>query len=193
MKLRGGVLIKINHEFSTFLDIARYEKIVRNNDLISTVLNLALLMENFTNIYIKEISPEEFHDIFLDKKQKQHFKLNVAKSLGLPRSLADAITKLSGIRNNFAHKLDYELKDEEIIEFEQYVEKITAKEICRSGALNYNEVDSFLSSGVKIKGSDDYTSNKVIGRLVNTTYMLANKAAFFSIDEFNRRGILSLG
>ena len=110
-------------------------------------------MENFTNIYIKEISPEEFHDIFLDKKQKQHFKLNVAKSLGLPRSLADAITKLSGIRNNFAHKLDYELKDEEIIEFEQYVEKITAKEICRSGALNYNEVDSFLSSGVKIKGA----------------------------------------
>ena len=107
--------------------------------------------------------------------------------------MADAITKLSGIRNNFAHKLDYELKDEEIIEFEQYVEKITAKEICRSGALNYNEVDSFLSSGVKIKGSDDYTSNKVIGRLVNTTYMLANKAAFFSIDEFNRRGILSLG
>ncbi|MBD3719457.1 hypothetical protein IE995_29600 [Klebsiella pneumoniae] len=57
-------MIKINHEFSTFLDIARYEKIVRNNDLISTVLNLALLMENFTNIYIKEISPEEFHDIF---------------------------------------------------------------------------------------------------------------------------------
>ena len=36
MKLRGGILIKINHEFSTFLDIARYEKIVRNNDLIST-------------------------------------------------------------------------------------------------------------------------------------------------------------
>ncbi|MBD3696915.1 hypothetical protein IE969_30050 [Klebsiella pneumoniae] len=67
--------------------------------------------------------------------------------------MADAITKLSGIRNNFAHKLDYELKDEEIIEFEQYVEKITAKEICRSGALNYNEVDSFLSSGVKIKGA----------------------------------------
>ncbi|MBK0099671.1 hypothetical protein IBT49_27140 [Erwinia sp. S63] len=186
-------MIKINHEFSIFLDISRYERIVRNNDLISTVLNLALIMENFINIYIKEVSPKEFHDIFLDKKQKQHFKLGVAKSLGLPRTLADAITKLSGIRNNFAHKLDYELKDEEILEFEQCVEKITAKEICRSDALNYKEVDCFLSSGVKVKGSDDYTSNKVIGRLVNSTYMLANKAAFFSIDEFNRRGILSLG
>lgn len=186
-------MIKINHDFQIFVDAKRYERIINGNDVISAVLNLSLIMESFSNTYIKEICPQEFHDIFLDKKQKQHFKLSVAKVLGLPKPFIDAINKLSGIRNSFAHKLDYVITDDDISSFENSIEKISIEDICSDGPLNIKAVCDYLAGNTKVSGSMNYVSNKDIVRLVNATFTLAMKSALFTITELHRRGKLSLG
>lgn len=186
-------MIPLNHDFKVFIDNKRYERLIKNNDVLSVVLNLTLIMENFTNVYIKEVSHEEYHDLFLDKKQKQHFKLNVAKTLGLPESIIIAINRLSGIRNSFAHKLDYCLTEKDISEFESVVGKIPLEDITNDGPLNAKEVASYFDSGSKLLGSENYSINPDVIRLVNATYFLALKSAFFTVSELHRRGKLSLG
>lgn len=154
---------------------------------------MTLIVGNFINSYVKELSPKEFHGIFLNKRQKHHFKIKVAKSLGLPNCFADAMAKLSAIRNSFAHELDHVVTEDELQEFEQAVSTINLKELYKFSILRSDSVKFFVKNDVKINGSDSYIANKNIVRLVNATYMLIKKPLLFSVEEFFSRGQLSLG
>lgn len=69
-------MLPVNHDVEIFIDVRRYERVINEKDIISATLNL-FLIGSFTSAYIKEISPVAFHEVFLDRKKKQYFKLNV--------------------------------------------------------------------------------------------------------------------
>lgn len=114
MEERYNIHFKLNEIANSNLENSKAEKKlileeVKKEDTLAVTLRLHLYAEKELDIIIKSIFPN-YKSIL---KQNFNSKLDLVHHLGiLDRSIYDAISKLSKVRNSFAHNLDYGKEDD---------------------------------------------------------------------------------
>jgi len=190
--------IAINGDLGVFLDSNKYVPILNINDEAAVVLRLSLLIENFLEIFIKNVRRPGTENFV---KPARYFmaKVETSVALGLPLSIAKALVTINSIRNKFAHKLDYSMNDEDFNEIEASVNLIDIETVNPFGLLNMEVSKHMFEEGVSslaFYNSLDYSAplkKRKLYRLVGVVFILANKCAFFTLNELDRQGRLSFG
>lgn len=189
--------VEINNDLGFFLDPEKFAPLLSINDEASVLLRLSLLVENFLEIFINNVrKPGTEHFI----KPSRYFipKLEICVALGLPISIANSLVKLNSIRNKFAHKIDYQMTNEDYLEIEGSVNAIDINEVNPLGFFNMESLQHIFSFGVDslifIKNDEFSMPEKVrrLHRLVGAVYILSNKCAFFTLNELKRQDRLSM-
>lgn len=191
--------VTVNHDLGIFLDPEKYIPITRLNDEGAALLKLGLIMENFLTVFITNVRAPGT-EVYI-KTTGRYFlqKLETSVALGLPVSIADALKAFNTLRNKFAHEIDYVMTDEDYEVAERKVNAITREEVNPANRFNVDGIRLMFEDGVDslvfIRNTDyaTPTKQKKILRLVGTAYILANKCAFFTLNELHRQGKLSLG
>ena len=131
-----------------------WEDTLRIDKPMVIVLTLHLMCENFLEAWI--CSYVNIQDLFKEdlkgKDEKVKFnmpfqnKLKFAQRLGLPMPAYHAINKLNAIRNNFAHKLNFNvIENSQIKSISDYVESIKSESI--SHTLEQEGIEVYSESG----------------------------------------------
>lgn len=197
-EIKPAGYIPINNDLGVFLDPGKYAPILKINDEAAVVLRLSLLMENFLEVFIKNIrEPGTEKYVHFDRYFMQKAETSVA--LGLPVMLADAVSKINSLRNKFAHKIDYVMTSSDYDEIEKVVNAIPAEVVNPEGRFNLQSAQILFDDGVDalmfIKNQPFATPAKLrqLHRLVGAIFILANKCAFFALNEMQRKGTLRMG
>lgn len=189
--------VEINNDLGFFLDPEKFVPLLSIKDEASVLLRLSLLIENFLEIFINNVRKPGTEQFI---KPSRYFipKLEICVALGLPLSIANSLVKLNSIRNKFAHKIDYQMTNEDYLEIERSVNIIDINEVNPLGAFNLESLQYMFSVGVDslmfIKNAEFSMPEKVrrLHRLVGSVYILSNKCAFFTLNELKRQDRLSM-
>lgn len=194
-KKTDGYLV-INSDLGFFLDTQKYAPILKINDEAAVVLRLSLLIENFLEVFIKNIRRPGTEGFI---KPARYFKAKVELSvaLGLPLQIANAIVTLNAVRNKFAHKIDYVMTDDDYSEIESVVDAIDAETVNPLEQFHLDDIKYMFEVGVDslvfIRNMHFSTPDKQrkLFRLIGSVFILANKCAFFTLSELSRQGRLN--
>lgn len=190
--------VAVHNDLGFFLDPEKFAPILSIHDEGAVLLKLSLIAENFLEVFIKNIRKPGTESYV---KPTRYFnpKVELSVALGLPLPLAAALVELNSLRNKFAHKLDYAMTIEDYAEVERKVNLIDSSTVNPAGRFNIDSIKPMFDDGVDslffIRKAEFAMPEKKmrIYRLVGAVFILANKCAFFTLNELHRQGRLSLG
>ncbi|EMM6716703.1 TPA: hypothetical protein MBF06_001110 [Klebsiella aerogenes] len=190
--------MKIDHDFGYFLDPNKMASIANYEDESAALLKLMLIHEDFLRVVIENLRPEGSEKYNAIQSYKYFApKLSAAVLLGLPVSLADAMAELNSIRNKYAHKIDYEITNEEVDKLAEVIKKIKIEEI-NLGVYIHQEVDILLKDGIYAIAlmrelPPDLEENRLrICKLVTSAHCMCLLGAFWLINTLHVKGKLKL-
>ncbi|EJY9564311.1 hypothetical protein OHS39_000249 [Klebsiella aerogenes] len=190
--------MKIDHDFGYFLDPNKMASIANYEDESAALLKLMLIHEDFLRVVIENLRPEGPEKYNAIQSYKYFApKLSAAVLLGLPVSLADAMAELNSIRNKYAHKIDYEITNEEVDKLAEVIKKIKIEEI-NLGVYIHQEVDIILKDGIYAIAlmrelPPDLEENRLrICKLVTSAHCMCLLGAFWLINTLHVKGKLKL-
>ncbi|HCR0150187.1 TPA: hypothetical protein QH656_001376 [Klebsiella aerogenes] len=190
--------MKIDHDFGYFLDPNKMASIANYEDESAALLKLMLIHEDFLRVVIENLRPEGSEKYNAIQSYKYFApKLSAAVLLGLPVSLADAMAELNNIRNKYAHKIDYEITNEEVDKLAEVIKKIKIEEI-NLGVYIHQEVDIILKDGIYAIAlmrelPPDLEENRLrICKLVTSAHCMCLLGAFWLINTLHVKGKLKL-
>lgn len=187
--------VKVNHELGFFLDPEKYAPLLKISDEASVMLRLCLIAENFLEVFINNIR-KPGTEAFVKPARYFKPKLELSVALGLPIPIADALVAVNALRNKFAHKIDYSMTTGDYAELEKIVDNINIETVNSEGGFNLESIQAMFDIGVEslmfIRNQQYSLSEKQkkLQRLVGTVFILANKCAFFTLNELKRQGRL---
>ncbi|HBS9915514.1 TPA: hypothetical protein MAZ15_004091 [Klebsiella aerogenes] len=190
--------MKIDHDFGYFLDPNKMASIANYEDESAALLKLMLIHEDYLRVVIENLRPEGSEKYNAIQSYKYFApKLSAAVLLGLPVSLADAMAELNSIRNKYAHKIDYEITNEEVDKLAEVIKKIKIEEI-NLGVYIHQEVDIILKDGIYAIAlmrelPPDLEENRLrICKLVTSAHCMCLLGAFWLINTLHVKGKLKL-
>ncbi|HBW0991172.1 TPA: hypothetical protein MEE87_002017 [Klebsiella aerogenes] len=190
--------MKIDHDFGYFLDPNKMASIANYEEESAALLKLMLIHEDFLRVVIENLRPEGSEKYNAIQSYKYFApKLSAAVLLGLPVSLADAMAELNSIRNKYAHKIDYEITNEEVDKLAEVIKKIKIEEI-NLGVYIHQEVDIILKDGIYAIAlmrelPPDLEENRLrICKLVTSAHCMCLLGAFWLINTLHVKGKLKL-
>lgn len=187
--------VQLNHDFIKFIDPELYASVLDKKDDGDCILRLQLICERFLSVYLKErIAPENI-EFFTSGKGKgaeilRHFneRLTTAVASGLPAELARPLKHLNKIRNEFAHNLDYKIKDADMTKYFDLVDAFTI-DVGTPHGFEGNVKDFQIHLDGKVTtASDNFQAG-----FTAATYALMTKAGIWLANDLNKRGQLNLG
>lgn len=190
--------VAINSDLGFFLDAEKYAPILKINDEAAVLLRLNLLIENFLEVFIKNVR-RPGTEVFVKPVRYFKTKVELSVALGLPTSIANALLLLNTIRNKFAHKIDYVMTASDYEEIDSAVNSIDVETVNPLNRFNMESIQYMFEAGVDslvfVRSLDYSTSDKQkrLYRLVGAVFILANKCAFFTLNELQRQDRLSFG
>lgn len=190
--------VEVNSDLGFFLDQRKYVPILNINDEAAVMLRLNLIIENFLEVFIKNVR-RPGTEAFVKPASYFAPKLAMSVALGLPLSIANALATLNSVRNKFAHKIDYLMSDSDFSDIESVVNAINSETVNHLNRFKMESIQYMFEAGVDslmfVKNLDYSTPVKQrrLYRLVGAVYILANKCAFFTLNELHRQGRLSFG
>lgn len=187
--------VQLNHDFIKFIDPELYTSVLDKKDDGDCVLRLQLICERFLSVYLKErIAPDNI-EFFTSGKGKgteilRHFneRLTTAVASGLPAELARPLKHLNKIRNEFAHNIDYEIKDADMTKYFDLVDAFTIDVGTPHGFEGNVKDFQIRINGEITKASDNFQAG-----FTAATYALMTKAGIWLANDLNKRGQLNLG
>jgi hypothetical protein len=190
--------VAINGDLGFFIDESKYAPILKINDEAAVLLRLSLLIENFLEVFIKNVRRPGTEDFV---KPVRYFKPKVELSvaLGLPISIANALLSINSVRNKFAHNIDYVMTVSDYDEIESSVNTIDIETVNPLNRFSMESIQYMFEAGVDslmfVRNLNYSTPDKQrqLFRLVGAVFILANKCAFFTLNELQRQGRLSFG
>ncbi|EMN5321684.1 hypothetical protein N8S19_11620 [Enterobacter hormaechei subsp. steigerwaltii] len=193
-----GNYVKIDHDFGYFLDSSKMEKIADFEDESAALLKLMLIHEDFLRVVIENLRPEG-SDNYNSIKNYKYFasKLSAAVLLGLPISLADAMKELNNIRNKYAHKIEYEITDEEVDKLAETIKTIKLEEINHGGYI-HQIIEPILQDGIyavaliKNLPTNLEANRRRICKLVASAHCMSLLGAFWLINTLHVKDKLKL-
>jgi len=196
-KMPEGYVV-VNGDLGFFLDASKYAPILNINDEAAVMLRLSLIIENFLEVFINNVRQPGTENFV---RPSRYFmpKVELSVALGLPISIANALVKLNSVRNKFAHKIDYVMSESDFNEIDIVVNAINVETVNPLNRFNMDSIQYMFDAGVDslvFVRSLHYSTpakQKRLYRLIGAVYILANKCAFFTLNELQRQNRLSFG
>lgn len=195
--LEPAGFVRLNHPFGIFLDPKKYAPIASFTDEASALLKLGLIVENFVSVYIINIREEGTEQYVKDSRYFMP-KLETAVALGLPVVIAEALKFINKLRNSFAHNLDYQMTEQDMVQLEQNIVAIRIEDTNIAQYFNPQSIAPIFEQGVDslmfMRNAEYAISNRQRGimRMVGLIYILSNKCAFYTINQLALKGRLSV-
>ncbi len=197
-EMEKGNYVKIDHDFGYFLDPNKMASIANYEDESAALLKLMLIHEDFLRVVIENLRPEGSEKYNAIKSYKYFTpKLSAAVLLGLPVSLADAMSELNSIRNKYAHKIDYVITNQEVDKLAETIKKIKIEEINHGGYI-HQVIEPILKDGIYAVAlmkdlPPNLEENRLrICKLVTSAHCMCLLGAFWLINTLHVKDKLKL-
>lgn len=187
--------VKIEHDFGFFLEPKHYAPLLRVNDESAVLTKLSLILENFLVVYIDNVrEPETKKYVYASRKYFAP-KLELCVALGLPVPLADVMSAINRLRNQYAHDIQRVMTQQDVDKIEGLLSTVTPEVVNFADAMNLKSISPLFDSGIKslqfMRELPFATPEKqrMSARLVAVSYVLSNFCAFFLINKLVSKGI----
>ena len=187
--------VKIDHDFGFFLDPKHYAPLLSVNDESAVLTKLSLILENFLVVYIDNVrDPETSKYVYASRKYFAP-KLELCVALGLPVPLADVMSAINSLRNQYAHDIQRVMTSEDVDKIERLLGNIKPELVNFHDAMNLSSITPLFVDGIRslqfMREVPFATPDKqrMSARLVAISYALSNFCAFFLINKLASKGI----
>ncbi|MGS3503253.1 hypothetical protein [Citrobacter koseri] len=187
--------VKIEHDFGFFLDPKHYAPLLSVNDESAVLTKLSLILENFLVVYIVNVREPETSKYVCVSRKYFAPKLELCVALGLPVQLADVMSAINALRNQYAHDIQRVMTTQDVDKIEGLLSAITPELVNFSDAMSTTSISPLFVDGIKslqfMRELPFATPDKLrmSARLVAISYALSNFCAFFLINKLVSKGV----
>ncbi|NEX13905.1 MAG: hypothetical protein C1941_04285 [Prosthecochloris sp.] len=172
-------------DFSQIFNSKDYLAMINIPDEATCILRSHLILEEVLNLWANKITNTK--DLYAGVIVAFTVKLEIAKNLGLNKSIYTTIKKINNIRNKFSHNKDFQLKDSTITSLKNSVNSIESSKPIKNCEDFTITGKSPSEKNVQLIYSWKHSNNRVKFTLIFITLIL--KITYLIQNEFKNRNI----
>ncbi len=177
--------IRVGGDFIEPYDLETIKSLLVTEDIIGAVLRIHFCFERFLDLWCNKITNCE--DFFDFGRITFSMKIEISKKLGLPIELAAVFKKFNTIRNNFAHKTNITITDQQLNDIRHSIDQIPS----RSGNMPFPKMDDPSWKGQFDERVIFWNMPNIskIDKLLIIYFTFSMKTTSIFISEFAEKGI----